>query len=168
MPVTVRIPEALRRLTGGEGELTAEGETVNEVFNELDARFPGVRQWALDDEGVLRSYVNVFVNRRALQSLDDESARVSPGDYVSVIPAIEGGAKSMRRVYLTFPQELIRQPLIFRLGHELNVVTNIRGASVSDEIGLVALEMEGENDELDRAIEWLKGKGVKVEPIDED
>ena len=168
MLVTVRIPEALRHLTGGEGELTAEGETVSEVVNDLDARFPGVRQWAFDGDGALRSYVNVFVNRRAVESVGGGSARVAPGDYISVIPAIEGAAKSSRKVYLTFPQELIKEPLIFRLGHELNVVTNIRGASVSDEIGLVALEMEGEKEELDRAIEWLKNKGVKVEPLDED
>jgi molybdopterin converting factor small subunit len=168
MHVTVRIPEALRRLTRGEAELIAEGETVNEIFNELDARFPGVRQWAFNDEGAMRPYVNVFVNRRVVRSLDDESARVSPGDYVSVIPAIEGSAKSMRKVYLTFPKELIKEPLIFRLGHELDVVTNIRGASVSDEIGLVALEIEGEPSELDRAVEWLKSKGVKVEPLDEE
>ena len=168
MPTVVRIPEALRRLTGGEGEVTAEGSTIAELLDDLEARFPGIRGWACDAAGALRPYVHLFVNRQEAHSLGGLSARVSAGDYVSIIPAISGAAKSSRRIYLTFPQELIREPIIFRIGHEFNIVTNIKGASVSNEIGLVALEIEGEPDELDRAVEWLKSKGVTVEPLEEE
>jgi len=167
MPVVVRVPEALHRLTGGEEELTAEGSTVQELFEDLDSRFPGVRSWAFDGEGALRSYVNVFVNQRELAAPKGAAARVAPGDYVSIIPAVAGGKQGSRKIYLTFPQELIKEPIIFRLGHEFNIVTNIRGASVSDNIGLVALELEGEIEEIDRAIDWLRSKGVEIEPLEE-
>ncbi len=70
-----------------------------------------------------------------------------------------------RKVYLTFPQKLIREPLIYRVGHEFNVVTNIRCASVTDEIGVVGLELEGEPEEIGRAMEYLKSRGVLVEPV---
>ncbi len=70
-----------------------------------------------------------------------------------------------RKVYLTFPQKLIRDPLIYRVGHEFRVVTNIRCASVTDEIGVVGLEFEGEPEEIGRAMEYLKSRGVLVEPV---
>jgi molybdopterin converting factor small subunit len=168
MPVIVRFPEALQRLTGGEDEVTANGRTIAELFDDLEARFAGVRQWACDDADALRPYVSLFVNRQEVGPADGLDARVAAGDTVSIIPCVRGGAAKKRRIYLTFPQELIREPIIFRIGHEFNIVTNIRGASVSDEVGLVALEIEGEPPELERAIEWLKKKGIKIEPLDEE
>jgi molybdopterin converting factor small subunit len=168
MPVVVRIPEALHPLTGGEPEVTAEGSTIGELFDDLEKRYPGIRRWAFDGEGALRSYVNVFVNHREIRSPQEPLGPVSPADYVSLVPTIRGGAQASRKIYLTFPQELIREPIIFRIGHDFDVITNIRGASVSDNVGLVALELEGEPANLDRVIEWLRNKGVRVEPLPED
>ncbi len=71
-----------------------------------------------------------------------------------------------RKVYLTFPQKLIREPLIYRVGHEFKVVTNVRCASVTDEIGVVGLELDGEAEEIGRAMEYLKSQGVQVEPVE--
>lgn len=73
-----------------------------------------------------------------------------------------------KRVYLTYPKELIKEPLLYHVGKLFNVVTNIRQATVSDTIGLVALELEGEPEEIDKAIKFFAGKGVKVEPIELD
>lgn len=70
-----------------------------------------------------------------------------------------------QRVYLTYSQEKIKEPIIYQVGQKFDVVTNIRGASVSDHIGIVALELDGEEDEIERAIRWIAGRGVKVEPI---
>lgn len=70
-----------------------------------------------------------------------------------------------RKVYLTFPQKLIREPLIYGVGHKFNVVTNIRCASVTDEIGVVGLEFEGEPEAIGRAMEYLESRGVLVEPV---
>ncbi len=71
-----------------------------------------------------------------------------------------------RRFYLTFSSELIKKPIIHEIGHKFKIVTNIRTASVSDELGLVALEMIGEYDEIEKAASYLKKIGVLVEPIE--
>jgi hypothetical protein len=68
-------------------------------------------------------------------------------------------------VYLTFPRDLIREPLIYQLGHLYEVVTNIRSASITEDIGLVGLELEGEASEIKEALDYLTLKGVKVEPV---
>jgi ABC-type methionine transport system ATPase subunit len=70
-----------------------------------------------------------------------------------------------RKVYLTFPRDLIQEPLIYQVGHKFAVVTNIRSASMTKELGLVGLEFEGEASEIEAAIEFLESKGVKAEPV---
>lgn len=73
-----------------------------------------------------------------------------------------------KRVYLTYPKEQVKEPLLYNVGKLFNVVTNIRQATVSDTIGLVALELDGEPEEIDRAVKYFVDKGVKVEPIELD
>jgi len=73
-----------------------------------------------------------------------------------------------RKVFLTFPQRLLKEPIIYNLGKTFSVVTNIRGASVTDEIALVALLLEGEVAEIERALQFLAGHGVKVESLEEE
>ncbi len=73
-----------------------------------------------------------------------------------------------RRVYLTYPKELIKEPLIYEVGQRFRVITNIRQACVSDTIGLVALELEGSEEEIDKAIQFFTDKGFKVQPIELD
>jgi len=72
------------------------------------------------------------------------------------------------RVYLTYPKEQVKEPLIYNVGIRFKVVTNIRQATVSDAVGLVALELDGEPSEIEKAVKYLKDKGVKVEPIELD
>lgn len=76
--------------------------------------------------------------------------------------------KVCERVYLTFPKELVRQPMVCLLAKNFDIVFNIRGSTVTAEMGLVALEIDGERKEVDRAIHWLKEKGVIVEPIEKN
>ena len=73
-----------------------------------------------------------------------------------------------RKVFLTFPQKLIKEPIIYNLGRSFPVVTNIRGASVTDEVALVALMLEGEESEVARTVEYLTSKGVKVEVLEDE
>ncbi len=73
-----------------------------------------------------------------------------------------------QRIYLTYPQRLIKEPLIYELGHHFRLRTNIRGANVSERMGLVALELEGSRPEIGRAIAWLRARGVQVEPIEKN
>ncbi len=72
------------------------------------------------------------------------------------------------RIYLTYPQDLIKDPLIYEVGHRFAVKTNIRGANVNDTMGLVALELDGTREEIDRAVAWLRESGVTVEPIEKN
>lgn len=72
------------------------------------------------------------------------------------------------RIYLTFSAENVREPIIWKLGREFEVVTNIRTAEVRDDMGLVGLELDGEREVLDEAVRWLEGQGVHVEPIEQN
>jgi L-aspartate semialdehyde sulfurtransferase ferredoxin len=72
------------------------------------------------------------------------------------------------RYYLSYPRELIKQPLLYQLVKKFDLVFNIRGASVSEEMGLVALEFEGTADQIERALTWLRSAGVTVEPIEKN
>lgn len=64
---------------------------------------------------------------------------------------------------LTFEPDLIREPLIYRMGHEFAVVTNIRMADVDEHVGWVVLELDGADAEIERALEWARAQGVRVD-----
>ena len=70
-----------------------------------------------------------------------------------------------RRVMFTFPEELVREPIIYNLSYQFRVVTNIRRADVSESRGWVALELEGEERDIEQGIAWVTSKGVRVEPV---
>jgi ABC-type methionine transport system ATPase subunit len=73
---------------------------------------------------------------------------------------------TQRRLWLMFPPKLIKEPLIWKLGQKFKVVTNIRQASVTDEIGIVCLELDGKREDVKAAIAWLEKLGVSVEPVE--
>ena len=75
---------------------------------------------------------------------------------------------TMKRVKFTFPTKLIKDPLIYQLGHKFQVVTNIRRADVREDMGWVVLELDGEEEEIDRGLEWMTTKGVRVDPVSGD
>lgn len=72
------------------------------------------------------------------------------------------------KVHLTFPGETIKRPVIYEIGQEFEVVTNIRRANVTENTGWVDLEISGESEEIEKALEGLKKKGVRVDPIEGD
>ena len=72
------------------------------------------------------------------------------------------------RYYLSYPRVLIREPILYQLVKKFDLVFNIRGASVSEEMGLVAVEFEGTSEQIERALEWLRKTGVGVEPIEKN
>ena len=75
---------------------------------------------------------------------------------------------AIHRFYLTYNQEKIKEPIIYNVGKKFRVVTNIRSASVSDHIGIVGLELDGDQSEIDSAVRWIAEQGVKVEPIEKN
>ncbi|MGH7248780.1 MAG: NIL domain-containing protein [Pseudomonadota bacterium] len=72
------------------------------------------------------------------------------------------------RYYLSYPSTLIKEPILYHLVKKFDLIFNIRGASVSEEMGLVALEFEGTRDQIERAIVWLRSSGVTVETIEKN
>ena len=75
-------------------------------------------------------------------------------------------ASEKQRLWLMFPTKLITRPVLWELGRKFEIVTNVRQASVTDEIGLVSLSLEGEREEIKKSISWLEELGVKVEPVE--
>lgn len=70
------------------------------------------------------------------------------------------------RLWLMYPLRLVKQPVIWELGHKFELVTNVRQASVTDEIGIVCLELEGAPAEVEAGVKWLRKLGVNVEPVE--
>ncbi len=70
-----------------------------------------------------------------------------------------------QRVMLTFPQKLITKPIIYKLGQQFKIITNIRRADVKEDRGWVVLELEGAPDEIERGIKWMIDRGVRVDPV---
>ncbi len=70
------------------------------------------------------------------------------------------------KVHITFPEGKIKEPIIYEIGKEYKVVTNIRKADVTEKTGWVDLELVGDSKEIEMAVESIKSKGVKVAPIE--
>lgn len=75
---------------------------------------------------------------------------------------------SNKRIRFTFPTGLITEPVIFNLGHNFQIVTNIRRADVREDMGWVILELEGEDEEIEKGLDWVTSMGVRVDPVDGD
>lgn len=82
------------------------------------------------------------------------------------IPATKSSSPTQQRLWLMYPPRLIKKPFIWEVAQKFKVVTNIRQASVTDEIGIVCLELDGKRDEVKAAIAWLEKQGVNVEPVE--
>jgi molybdopterin synthase sulfur carrier subunit len=88
---SVLIPTPLRKLTNELDTVESDGATVGEVINNLDKAFPGIRERICDEKGVIRRFVNVFVNGEDVRFLEESATPVAPKDEISIVPAIAGG-----------------------------------------------------------------------------
>ncbi len=70
------------------------------------------------------------------------------------------------RFHIRFPEEKIKEPILYQIGHEYKVVTNVRRADVRETTGWLDVELSGETEEIERAVEGLRKKGVIVDPIE--
>ena len=91
MSVSVRIPTILRTYTGGESEVTVEGDTLSSVLDALEQSYSGIRSRIVDETGELRRFVNVYVGNDDVRFLDGLATATPDGAKVSVIPAVAGG-----------------------------------------------------------------------------
>ena len=91
MAIEVRIPTILRNLTGGEKAVEGKGDTLDDLFSDLDARHPGLRGRLVTDEGKLHRFVNVYVNDEDVRFLGSLETSLNDGDSVTILPAVAGG-----------------------------------------------------------------------------
>jgi ABC-type methionine transport system ATPase subunit len=70
--------------------------------------------------------------------------------------------KTKKNIHFEFSQDLVREPLLYKINRSFDVVVNIRGASVTADGGFIALELEGEEAEVERVLEYLRGQGVRL------
>lgn len=90
MPVKVRIPTPLQKLTG-KGEVPVQAASIREMIEKLEHDFPGIKDRICDESGKVRRFVNVYLNEEDIRFLEQENTNLKDGDEVSIVPAIAGG-----------------------------------------------------------------------------
>jgi molybdopterin converting factor small subunit len=91
MAVRIRVPGPLRRLTGGEAEVTVEGDSVAAALGDLEQRYPGFHDRLYDGDGKLRQFINIYVNDSDIRFSQGLETPVGERDEVSIVPAVAGG-----------------------------------------------------------------------------
>lgn len=91
MSVKIRIPTPLRKLTDGKGEVEGTGKTIEELLENLEGKYPGIKERLCDESGNLRRFVNVYVNEEDIRFMQGKETILTDGDEVSIVPAIAGG-----------------------------------------------------------------------------
>ncbi len=91
MAVQVRIPTPLRKFTAGKDSVSAEGESVAKVIEDLEEKHPGLKARICEEDGSVRRFVNVYLNGDDIRFLDNLTSAVKNGDELSIVPAIAGG-----------------------------------------------------------------------------
>jgi molybdopterin synthase sulfur carrier subunit len=91
MPVKVRIPTPLRKLTNEAELVEVKAGTIGAAIAELQSQYPGIKERLVDESGGIRRFVNVYVNEEDIRFLENLETPLKDGDEVSIIPAIAGG-----------------------------------------------------------------------------
>lgn len=92
----VRVPTPLRPYTDGQKEIEVQASTVGEALASLAETYPGLEKHLFDDEGNLRSYVNIFVNDDDVRGLNGAETALDADDQVTIVPSIAGGKQGVR------------------------------------------------------------------------
>lgn len=95
MAIEVRIPTILRSLTGGAKTVDGTGNTLDELFADIDARHPGLRGRLVTENGSLHRFVNVYVNDEDVRFTGTMQTKLNDGDSVTILPAVAGGASGL-------------------------------------------------------------------------
>lgn len=93
MFIKVRIPQPLQKLTGGQERVKAAGNDVKSLVNDLESRYPGIKDRLCDAAGKIRRFINIYVNEEDIRFLQGDATGLKDGDEVSIIPAIAGGSQ---------------------------------------------------------------------------
>ena len=91
MPIIVRIPTPLQKLTQNKPEVLISADTIGGMIQQLEKNYPGVKDRICDEQGNVRRFVNIFLNEEVIRFLEREKTPLKDGDEVSIVPAIAGG-----------------------------------------------------------------------------
>ena len=91
----VLIPTPLRAYAGKQDTVQVEGKTVGELLQNLAAKYPDLRGHLYNEDGRLRSFVNVYLNDDDIRYLEKEATAVKEGDTLSIVPSVAGGTGSV-------------------------------------------------------------------------
>ena len=91
MPIKIRIPTPLQKLTQNQGEVEVVGKSVKEALADLEKRYPGIKERLYDEKGGLRRFINFYVNEEDIRFLESDNTALKEGDELSIVPAIAGG-----------------------------------------------------------------------------
>jgi molybdopterin synthase sulfur carrier subunit len=91
MSVRVRVPTPLRKFTNGADEVAAQGPNVRALVDDLEKKYPGIKERICDETGKIRRFVNVYVNGDDIRFLQNMETSLKEGDNISIVPAIAGG-----------------------------------------------------------------------------
>ena len=90
--VLVRIPMPLRRLTGGKDKVESQKTNLNELIDDLESQYPGLKERLVDEDGNLRYFVNIYLNGEDVRFLQGMDTEIKDGDEISIVPAVAGGS----------------------------------------------------------------------------
>ncbi len=91
MPIKVRIPTPLQKLTAGSGEVQVQAASIKDLIAQLEKNYPGMKDRICDETGKVRRFVNVYLNEEDIRFLNQEQTSLKDGDEISIVPAIAGG-----------------------------------------------------------------------------
>lgn len=91
MQATVRVPTPLQKLTKNQAEVKVSSANIRELIEDLEKRFPGIKERICDETGKIRRFINIYVNEEDVRFLQQEETPLKDGDEISIIPAIAGG-----------------------------------------------------------------------------
>lgn len=91
MPIVIEIPSALQKYAGNNEEINVEGTTVQEAFDSMLKQFSGLKDHLFDENGKVRSFVNVYVNDEDIRFEQGTETALKDGDNIQIVPSIAGG-----------------------------------------------------------------------------
>lgn len=100
MAIIVRIPTPLQKLTNNKAEVTADGSDIKELIDDLEKRYPGIKERLCDENGMIRRFINIYVNEEDVRFLQSDRTPLKDGDEVSIIPAIAGGTERCKVYFI--------------------------------------------------------------------
>ena len=93
MSTVVRIPTPLRRVTNGDDKASVEGDSLSQIINDLESKYPGIKERLCDEDENLRHFVNIYINGEDVRFLQGLDTSIGTGDEVSIVPAVAGGSR---------------------------------------------------------------------------